>query len=142
MNCFSHTNNDAIGCCSNCNRAVCKECIIETENRIYCSLKCRKEKERVDEYVKWNISQGDLIREAQDKGMFCNFCGRSSEEVVHLIQGNNSSICEDCVKLSLEHFSWAKIRNKPLWYRKILEILGYNKKPPQDVWDISRKKID
>ncbi len=140
MKCFSHNDIDAIGCCSNCNRGVCKDCIVETDNRIYCSSKCRIEKEQIDKYVKWNISQGDLMREAQEKGMHCSFCGRPSEEVIHLIQGNQSCICEACVRLSSEHLAWAKMRNRPLWFRKILSILGFNNKPPQDVWDITRKK--
>lgn len=43
MNCFTHTENSAIGICKACNKAVCRECFLDTGNGLACSPDCEKE---------------------------------------------------------------------------------------------------
>jgi hypothetical protein len=43
MNCYSHTESIAIGICKSCNKAVCKDCAIDTGLGLACAEECVKE---------------------------------------------------------------------------------------------------
>src|SRR3989338_8963908 len=36
MQCYAHTEIEAIGSCSNCGRGVCKDCVVEVGDRLKC----------------------------------------------------------------------------------------------------------
>ena len=40
MNCFSHPDIAAVGICKTCSRAICRECVQESEFHITCSTSC------------------------------------------------------------------------------------------------------
>jgi hypothetical protein len=43
MKCFSHNENDAVGICKACNKAVCSQCAIDTGSGIACCSECEQE---------------------------------------------------------------------------------------------------
>lgn len=40
MKCFNHSDSEAVAVCKACGRAVCPECLQESENGIACSTEC------------------------------------------------------------------------------------------------------
>ena len=51
MECFKHTNQQAVGICKSCFKAVCRECAIELEHGLACSQECATD---VSEYNQMN----------------------------------------------------------------------------------------
>ena len=44
MKCFNHNDEEAVGICKNCCKAVCKQCLVPNEyDYIVCSTKCLEE---------------------------------------------------------------------------------------------------
>ena len=44
MKCFNHNDEEAVGICKNCCKAVCKQCLVPNEyDYIVCSIKCLEE---------------------------------------------------------------------------------------------------
>jgi ribosomal protein L37AE/L43A len=40
-----------------------------------------------------------MTEEKADETLYCSFCGKSQEEIKHLIAGPKAWICEECVDL-------------------------------------------
>lgn len=51
MNCYIHTNNQSVGICKACQKAVCKECAIDTGRGVACSEKCAEEVKVLNEII-------------------------------------------------------------------------------------------
>jgi len=54
MKCYNHPLNDAVGICKNCNKGLCKECIIEVENGIACKETCVEEVKLINSLINRN----------------------------------------------------------------------------------------
>ena len=47
MKCYNYSWADAVGICKFCNKALCKECIVELEGVVACAESCSKEFYRI-----------------------------------------------------------------------------------------------
>ena len=55
MECYQHTKKMACGICAECGKGVCKECIIDSQNLLACSVECLRlliEKKEMNEQAK------------------------------------------------------------------------------------------
>jgi len=43
MNCYSHRDQQSIGICKACQKAVCSECVVDTGRGLACSTECASE---------------------------------------------------------------------------------------------------
>jgi hypothetical protein len=43
MKCFQHNENDSIGICKACQKALCASCVIDTGRGLACSQECANE---------------------------------------------------------------------------------------------------
>lgn len=57
MKCFSHDGSDAVGTCKNCNKALCKECAVDTGVGLACRGKCEQELKEVQEIIEFSKSR-------------------------------------------------------------------------------------
>ena len=49
------------------------------------------------------LNRSEMAKKSDQEEKYCAFCGRSEHEVPMLLQGLDSSICSDCVKLCSEY---------------------------------------
>ncbi len=54
MKCFNHPDKDAVGICKNCNKGLCKDCIVEVENGIACKETCVEEVKLINSLINRN----------------------------------------------------------------------------------------
>lgn len=52
MKCFNHVDADAVGICKGCNKALCKECLIDVDNNISCKETCPTSIKEFNQLVK------------------------------------------------------------------------------------------
>jgi ATP-dependent protease ClpP protease subunit len=70
MRCFNHENGEAIGTCRHCNKALCKECGIDTGYGIACKGKCEKELKEVHEVIEFNKSRTKQFKKTSKYAQF------------------------------------------------------------------------
>lgn len=52
MNCFKHREQQAIGICKHCYRAVCPTCMLQAAGAVVCSPECAAEVSKMDALVR------------------------------------------------------------------------------------------
>jgi hypothetical protein len=55
MSCFNHSNQEAVGGCKNCGRALCKDCIALELYSIACKNRCEEKVKAIDSFLQKSI---------------------------------------------------------------------------------------
>lgn len=51
MECYTHQQNNAVGICKSCHKAVCRNCAIELQNGLACSEECEAYVDELNQMV-------------------------------------------------------------------------------------------
>jgi hypothetical protein len=74
VKCFKHPQNDAVGVCAYCGRALCPECTqVTSAPRLACSGQCAEAVLRSEKALETLLQQG--VRNARASAFYCYLCG-------------------------------------------------------------------
>ena len=76
MKCFNHEAADAVGICKNCNKAICRTCVVDVGNGIACRGSCEDEVRAVNALIQRNKSTSQKTSYAyQRNAIVCALLG-------------------------------------------------------------------
>jgi hypothetical protein len=72
VKCFKHNSSDAVAICAWCGRALCPQCIENSDPRLVCSNKCSEALARDQRALETILQQG--VHNARASAFYCYLC--------------------------------------------------------------------
>lgn len=75
MKCFHHPESDAVGLCTCCSKAVCRECAVDLKRGLACKGACEIEVRRMLDLRDFSLAQPTIQRAALRQGKMAHIRG-------------------------------------------------------------------
>lgn len=75
MKCYNHPSNEAVGVCSDCGKAICKECVLHDDEKLKCSVCSEKMLNNLNIEQKMTLKTSKTIQASDSINLDCNLAG-------------------------------------------------------------------